>query len=266
MAALSLAEHLARVPDPRQNSGKRHSLAALLNLVSVAVLCGMRSLEAIAQFGRSLAPATAKALGFTHPKTPCKSTLSVVLRALPVDALEQELREWAPQHDAGEGSVSVDGKAIRGSADGEAGAVHLLAVYAVKAGVTLAQVAVGDKTNEHKAALDLLRQVPLEGRVITGDAMFTHRDFCETVLEGGGDYVLPAKDNQPTLVRDIKAAFTPSAGLSPPTASVAGRRLPASQRHDQGARPPGEKNAADHHRAQRLPRLAESRPSVLAGA
>src|SRR5262249_5607011 len=96
MAALSLAEHLARVPDPRQNSGKRHSLAALLNLVSVAVLCGMRSLEAIAQFGRSLAPATAKALGFTHPKTPCKSTLSVVLRALPVDALEQELREWAP--------------------------------------------------------------------------------------------------------------------------------------------------------------------------
>src|SRR5262249_48054334 len=60
MASRSLAEHLARVPDPRQDSGKRHSLAALLNVVAVAVLCGLRSLEAIAHFGRSLSPATAK--------------------------------------------------------------------------------------------------------------------------------------------------------------------------------------------------------------
>jgi hypothetical protein len=32
MVAFSLAEHLARVPDARQDSGKRHRLAALLNL------------------------------------------------------------------------------------------------------------------------------------------------------------------------------------------------------------------------------------------
>jgi hypothetical protein len=266
MASRSLAEHLARVSDPRQDSGKRHSLAALLNLVTVAVLCGMRGLGAIAQFGRSLTPAMAKELGFTHAKTPCKSTLSVVLRIVPVDELEQELQQWAQQHDDGQGPVSIDGKAARGSADGKTAAVHLLAVYAVKAGVTLAQTAVGDKTNEHKAALDLLRRVPLAGRVITGDAMFTHRDFCSTVLEGGGDYVLAAKDNQPTLVKDIKAAFTPPAGLSPPTAGVVGRRPTPSQCHEQGARSPGEKNATDDHRAQRLPRLARSRPSILAGA
>lgn len=54
MASLSLAEHLARVPDLRQASGKRHSLAAVLNLVALGVLCGMRSLQAIAQFGRAL--------------------------------------------------------------------------------------------------------------------------------------------------------------------------------------------------------------------
>ncbi len=266
MASLSLADHLARVPDPRQDSGKRHSLAALLNLVAVAVLSGMRSLQAIAQFGRALSPARAKELGFTHAKTPCKSTLSVVLRAVDAQRLEQELRAWAPQHDDGHSPLAVDGKTVRGSADGEAAAIHLLAVYAVNSGVTLAQTPVGDKTNEHKAALDLLRQVPLAGRVVTGDAMFTHRDFCDAVLEGGGDYVLPAKDNQPTLVRDIKAAFTQEPGLSPPTASVAARRPTAGQRHDQGARPPGKKDPADHDGAQRLPRLAACRPSVLATA
>lgn len=267
MASLSLAEHLARVPDPRQDSGKRHSLAALLNLVSVGVMCGMRSLTAIAHFGRALSPAVAKALGFTHAKTPCKSTLSVVLRAVDAAQLEHELRLWAAQQADDEMSpLAVDGKTLRGSADGEAAAVHLLAVYAVRSGVTLAQTPVGTKTNEHKAALDLLRQVPLHGRVVTGDAMFTHRDFCTTVLEGGGDYVLIAKDNQPTLVRDIQAAFTPQPGLSPPTASVAGHGPTADQRHEQSAWPPRNQDASDHDGAQHLPRLAARRPSLLAPA
>lgn len=187
MASRSLADHLARVPDPRRDSGKRHALAAVLNLVAVAILSGLRSLHAIAQFGRSLSPATARELGFSHPKTPCESTLSVVLRRVNADDLEQELRAWAPQHDDGNGPLAVDGKTVPGSADGAVAAVHLLAVYAVNAGVTLAPMPVGDKTNEHKAALDLLRQVPVQGRVVTGDAMFTHRDFCTAVLEGGGD-------------------------------------------------------------------------------
>jgi hypothetical protein len=47
--------------------------------------------------------------------------------------------------------------------------------------------------------------------------MFTHRDVCSAVIGGGGDYVLPVKENQPTLTRDIAAAFAgPEAGLSPP--------------------------------------------------
>ena len=56
----------------------------------------------------------------------------------------------------------------------------------------------------------------VKDKIITGDAMFTHRDFCAKVIEGGGDYVLPVKENQPTLGKDIAAAFAePEAGLSP---------------------------------------------------
>ena len=266
MASLSLAEHLARVPDLRQASGKRHSLAAVLNLVALGVLCGMRSLQAIAQFGRALNASAVKELGFTRAQTPCKSTLSVVLRRVDPRWLEEELRAWLGPQAAGDTQVALDGKTLRGSDDGEVPAVHLLAVYAVASGVTLAKAPVANKTNEHKAALELLRQVPLAGKVVTADAMFTHRDFCTVVIEVGADYVLPAKDNQATLVRDIQAAFTPQPGLSPPTTSLDRGRPAASQRLHQGTRSPGKADDANEHAAQRLPRLARRRASVLATA
>lgn len=266
MASLSLADRLARIPDPRLEQGKRHSLAAILQLVAAAVLCGMRSLQAIAQFGRELLPAAAQELGFTHPTTPCKSTLSVVLRQVDATRLEEELGAWAQEQAAGDEQVAVDGKTLRGSADGTIPAVHLLSVYAVASGVTLAQAAVGDKTNEHKAALELLRQVPLAGKVVSGDAMFTHRDFCTVVLDGGGDYLLPAKDNQPNLVRDICAVFTPEPGLSPPAASARRSRPATGRRLHQGTRPPGKTDAPDDDTAQRASRLAGGGPGLLAAA
>lgn len=69
------------------------------------------------------------------------------------------------------------------------------------------------ETNEHKAALHLLKQIVLTGRVITGDAMFCQRDLCEQVVAAGGDYLLTVKDNQPELKAAIAAEFQP--GLSP---------------------------------------------------
>ncbi len=79
---LSLAQHLALVPDTRHDQGKRHALVAVLNLVAAAVLCGMRSLQAIAQFGRALTrDDEAQPASATHYITPCKSTLSEVYAA-----------------------------------------------------------------------------------------------------------------------------------------------------------------------------------------
>jgi DDE family transposase len=91
MAALSLSEALAMVPDPRQRRGLRHPLTAVLSLTVVAILAGMRNLEAIAQFGRDHRPALAHALGFRRRKTPAKSTLSELFRLLDVQAFEYAL-------------------------------------------------------------------------------------------------------------------------------------------------------------------------------
>ena len=220
MAGLSLADCFRAIPDPRAVGGKRHPLVAILNLVAAAVACGIKSLEAIAQFGRGLTPSQVRELGFTRARPPCKATLSNVLRRLDMTAAEQQLRLWASHRAGRPAHIALDGKTARGSADGTVPAVHLLSAYAVEAGVVLAQLPVGEKTNEHKASLDFLKGLPLQGATVTADAMFTHRDFCQKVLDGGGDYLLPVEENQPNLRRDIEAAFAPQAGLSPPTATT----------------------------------------------
>ena len=98
----------------------------------------------------------------------------------------------------------------------------MVSAYAPDVKAVLAQLRVDAKTNEHKAALELLGVLPIKGKVISGDAIFTQRDLCAEVIKGGGDYILPAKDNQPTLVQDVAAAFAePVAGLSPPPGGAA---------------------------------------------
>jgi hypothetical protein len=110
--------------------------------------------------------------------------------------------------------VAIDGKCLRGSRDGAVPGVHLVSAFDRDAKSVLAQVPVGD-TNEAKAALALLNLIPLGGVVVTGDAAFTQRDFCEKVIEGGGDYFLPVKDNQPELkgaiATNFARAFSPEA-------------------------------------------------------
>ena len=55
----------------------------------------------------------------------------------------------------------------------------------------MAQLWVDAKTNELKAAVEMLAILPIKGRVITANAIQTHREICATVIEGGGDYILP---------------------------------------------------------------------------
>lgn len=223
-ATKSLLELLAEVPDPRDDRGKQHPLSALLGLAVVAMLTGARGPEAIAQYGRDQGAWLAKALGFRRLKTPTKSAYSKLFRRLDTAALEATLARWLNDQ-AGETPgrhVAIDGKTLRGSRSGpasqkgEAPGVHLLAAYAPEEATVLAQAPVDRKTNEHKAALELLKITPLKGSVVTADAMFCHRDFCQEVRDQEADYVVTVKDNQSNLKADIALALgDPPEGSSP---------------------------------------------------
>ena len=226
----SLYEVFVEITDPRHRRGTVYPLPAVLTLVATAMLCGGRSLAAIAQWGRDynhLAPQ----LGFSRQaddgtyRTPCTSELHTLMAALPAEVFEAALTRWILAQgvtDLERRIVALDGKTLRGSQGHQLPGVHLLAAYCRDVEAVIAQLAVPGKTNEHKTALELLKLIPLKGTLITGDAAFTQRDLCEAVVQGGGDYFLTVKDNQPTLESDIRAAFGPA--FSPSGGTAAGHR------------------------------------------
>lgn len=205
-SAPGLLALLAEIPDPRKPRGIRHPLGAVLGLAVVAMLSGCKTYQAISQFGRDKGFALAAALGFRRGKTPTKSTYSEVFRAIDVAAFEAALARWVESRLPEEQKrvVASDGKTLRGSRDGGVPGQHLVAAYAPDAQAVLAQVKVGAKTNEHKAALELLGLLPLKGRIVTGDAAFCQRDICALITNAGGDYLFTVKDNQAGLAADLR--------------------------------------------------------------
>lgn len=218
-AEQSLLELLEGIHDPRGAKGKRHPLSAVLALAVVAMLAGMTSYEAIVQYGKERGRDFLYLLGFTRGRGLCKATYSRIFRRIDVADFEARVGRWIRGHlrTGDSAHIAIDGKTARGSRDGDTPAVHLVAAYAPDVHATLTQLRVDAKTNEHKAALEMLGILPIKGKIITGDAMFTQRDVCSEIIKRGGDYILVAKENQPTLVANIAAVFAePEAGFSPP--------------------------------------------------
>jgi len=212
-----LTEYLAEVADPRHAKGLRHPLLAILCLCCVALMAGAKNPKAIANWwkNRQDQGPFLERLGFTKGYGPSKSTLYRVLALIPLETLvaivcrwlEDNFAECVPaDHDALQG-VAIDGKTLRGSRKHGADWTHLLSALSHGLGQMLGQVAVGDKTNEIGAMPDLLADLILEGRIFTMDALLTQRSIAQTIVDGGGDYVMIVKNNQATLRKDIALLF-----------------------------------------------------------
>ena len=165
-AAATLMELLEGVHDPRGARGKRHPLPALLGLAVVAMLAGQTGYEAIVQYGKERGWAFLQPLGFTRRRGLCKATYSRVFRRIDIVAFEEAVAGWvrARLKPGDARHLALDGKSLRGSREGGTPAAHLVAAYAPDVEAVVGQLRVDCKTNEHKAALELLGILPLRDR------------------------------------------------------------------------------------------------------
>jgi predicted transposase YbfD/YdcC len=213
-----LLDYLAQVPDPRKKRGIRHKNLVVLAIAACAILSGMTSFIAIAQWAGNLTQDLLKRLDCRrHPKTgiyipPSEPTIRRLLQAVDADKVDQSLGSWLKTQ-VTDGAIAVDGKTLKGaSIDGEK--VHLLSVFLQKQKITIGQVQVDKKSNEITAFRPLLEPLKLAGKVVTADAMHTQvKNALFLVEEKKADYLFQVKQNQGSLFEAIRnlppEVFTP---------------------------------------------------------
>ena len=212
----TLWDVLSSIADRRGRKGRQLPLPGILAIAIAAMLAGANDLRAIFRWGRRLTP-EALAL-FDIERAPCHATYHYVFKSLDGDVLAKALGEFA--RGCGEaGHIAIDGKTLKGSRRLDAKALHVVSAFATELSCVVGDLVVAPDQNEITAALALLKDLKLDGTIITGDAIFCQREICRTIKDGNGDYLFAAKDNQP----ELKAAIAESFGdLSP----LRGRRRP----------------------------------------
>ena len=187
----------------------------------------------LARYAATLSQGQLRALKFRYdPHTreircPKKTTFSRLLGAVDGDALERVLLRWqdqilGPRQDR---LIIVDGKKIR-----HAGVEIVNAVDSQ--GRFLGSAVTPSKTNEIPVARQLLRGLDLQGKITLADALHTQDESAQQILfEGGGDYLLTVKGNQPTLQENLatlfaKQSFSPSTHSQDPGSETGAQLQP----------------------------------------
>jgi predicted transposase YbfD/YdcC len=199
-----------------------------LTLVLLAKLAGMSTPAAIAEWVGHRAEQLKEWLPWKRESFPCASTYSNVLRTLDATQLNEVLAQLLTRAEAEQrcgdepsrlGSdergllhrhLALDGKTLRGTLGHGAAdeqKMHQLGLYEVETGVLLKEQVTGEKQTELSIVSQFLTPQLVKGRILSADALHTQHAFCWTVTCWGGDYVLIAKGNQPTLAEDLRLFF-----------------------------------------------------------
>lgn len=203
-APATLWEALGTIADRRGRKGRQYPLQALLAIAIAAMLAGANDLRAIFRWGRRLKPEALALFGLK--KAPCHSQWFYLFRSLDADTLSSTLGTFALRG-AEPGHLAIDGKTLKGSRRRDTKALHVVSAYSTQLSAVVRDVVLEPDQNEITAALALLKELPLEGAIVTGDAIFCQRSICQEIIDGGGDYAFTVKDNQPELKAAIAEAF-----------------------------------------------------------
>lgn len=208
----TLFEALSSIPDHRTRKGRRYPLAAILAIAIAAMLSGANDLRAVFRWGRRLSPKALQALGIDkkRKKAPCHATYHYVFKELSLGNLTRALGCTVEMEDAPDdrlNHIAIDGKRLRGSRHGNNPGVHILHAFSTRLQAAVGSLVVPPDSGEVIEVLELLKTLPLEGAVVTGDAGFTYEAVVDAIREAGGDYFLFVKGNQPELKGEIAHAF-----------------------------------------------------------
>jgi predicted transposase YbfD/YdcC len=214
----SFHNHFRWIPDPRSGNNKRHKLLDVIILSVIAVICGADSWYDIEEFGHSKKEFLQQLLSLENG-IPAHDTFNRVFMVIDHKLFERAFRAWAAELSSRikadqslpipKEHISIDGKCLRGSADGyrELGALCLVSAWSERNKLVLGQQKVSEKSNEITAIPELLTLLDIKSAIITIDAMGTQTKIAQQIIEKEADYILALKGNHPALYEQTESLF-----------------------------------------------------------
>jgi predicted transposase YbfD/YdcC len=206
--SLGFERYFRRIQDTRRCP--YHLLIDIIGIALCATIAGANDWAQIEEFGNTREGWLRRFFKLPYG-IPSHDTFRRVFERIKPSAFRAAFLDWmrALAEVLGLKHIAVDGKTLRHSGSAAKGlkALHLVSAWAVENQLSLGQVAIDEKSNEITAIPRLLALLELNGALVTIDAMGCQKDIAKKIREGGGDYVLTVKDNQPNLLVDIQACL-----------------------------------------------------------
>jgi predicted transposase YbfD/YdcC len=210
LSAFAVSRYFTRLRDPRRKHLKRHLLIDIIVIAICAVIAGADDWQQIVIFAQHRRAWLETFLSLPNG-IPSHDTFERVFERLDPQAFQACFRQWveALAQTLGLGHIAIDGKTLRHSGNASKGwrPLHVVSAWASAAHLSLGQVAVEQKSNEITAIPMLLELLDVHGALVTIDAMGCQKEIAKQIIEGGGDFLLAVKDNQPHLLEDIRACL-----------------------------------------------------------
>ena len=218
LKASAFALHFSKVPDPRKAGMCDHLFLDIVFIAVLAVICGADGWDEIHDWAVSKREMLERVLALPSG-IPSADTFQRLFARIRPASFEKAFRGWIAERldEFTERAIAIDGKTSRGVARHrrDSQGLHIVHAWAVGEGLLLGQVATAEKSNEITAIPALLDVIDLRGAVVTIDAMGCQRAIAETIIVGGGDYLLVVKENQPLLLEAVAEVTSREGKLAP---------------------------------------------------
>lgn len=209
----SIGSYFESLSDPRHTRNRKHVLVDIVVIAVCGMVCGCDGPTAIHRWAVNRLDWLDQFLTLPNG-IPSRDCIRRLLMALKPEAFQKCFQDWIAQSIQTDGIgpdrlIAIDGKTCRRSHDAshDLGPLHIVSAWASEEGVALGQVATEAKSNEITAIPLLLEQIDLANSLITIDAMGCQKEIAREIVNGGGDFVIAVKDNQPKLRNAIKTYF-----------------------------------------------------------
>lgn len=230
----SLRAFLDQVSDGRSRRGLRYPLSTALTLLIAGRLAGCQTLTELSDFGRALSQQTLAQIGSRRRpqsgryEAPGISSWHYILKQVDSAQVEDLMAAWVAeqvpemQADSADGeppvqAVAMDGKVLRGSYDRDLGAAgrpldkraqQQVSALDLASGLVIGQRGFSGLKDEAEGVT--LRELATQlqpGTCVIADALHTDRGTAQHLLDHGLDFILTVKDNQPTVLDEVREGF-----------------------------------------------------------